>query len=112
MKKATIFAEGVLRAEVIAADSFFLRLRGLIGRNVEEVTGLLLTPCSQIHTFFMGSAIDVVYLDRDNRVLRVDEAVKPGKCCRPQRGGCSVLELAPGLAKEFGIAEGKSISIR
>lgn len=112
MKKATLYVNGIMRADVCAADSFFLRLRGLIGRNIDTVVGLLLQPCAEIHTMFMRDAIDVVYLDRENNVLRIDRAVRPWRFCRRQARAFSVLELAAGKAEEFGIKEGCAVSFR
>lgn len=112
MKKATLFVNGIMRADVCAADTFMLRLRGLIGRNVDAVVGLLLQPCAEIHTMFMSAPIDVIYLDKNNTVLRLDRAVKPWRFCRRQARAFSVLELSAGKATEFGIEKGCELSFR
>ncbi len=46
------------------ADRFFSRLRGFMGRSLCAGDAMLLTPCCQIHCFFMKSPVDVVYLSR------------------------------------------------
>ena len=112
MKKATLYVNGIMRADVCAADSFFLRLRGLIGRNIDKTVGLLLQPCAEIHTMFMSAAIDVIYLDKDNTVLRLDKAVEPWHFCKRQPKAYSVLELSAGRAEEFGIDKGCELSFR
>ena len=86
MKTVKIVKDGTQIATVWHAKGYFARLRGLLGRTLQEDGGLLLTPCSAIHTIGMRYAIDAIYLDRQGRVLRIDEAVKPGAVCPPQRG--------------------------
>jgi uncharacterized protein len=45
------------------ANSFFHRLRGLIGtRSLKEGEGLLITDCNNIHTWWMSIAIDVIFM--------------------------------------------------
>jgi uncharacterized membrane protein (UPF0127 family) len=47
------------------------RALGLMGRRGwQGADGLLLQSCNSIHTFFMRMPIDVLFLDRDDRVLR------------------------------------------
>ena len=87
------------------ADSFFLRLRGLIGRDPKSFGPLLIMPCSDIHTFFMSDAIDVVYLDKSNRVLKVARNLMPGKVFAPVKHARSVLELPAGYADKWNIQE-------
>ena len=77
---------------VRVASNYFLRLRGLIGQtNITE--GLLLRPCAQVHTYFMREPIDVIYLDRNGRVLSVEPAMEPGRVGWYIHGATCVLEL-------------------
>jgi uncharacterized protein len=74
------------------------RLRGLLGRKPLEpaaAEGLLLEPCSSVHTFCMGYPLDLIFLDRNNRVLEVCEKVSPWSM-RGARGAAKTLELAGG----------------
>ena len=71
MKKAYIKRNEASGFDVSVADWFFLRLRGLIGRNPEEFGPLLIIPCSDIHTFFMSAAIDVIYVNKTAQYLRL-----------------------------------------
>ena len=67
------------------ADNFFTRLRGLMGvRDLPQGDGLLITPANQIHTHFMAIPIDVVYLDKEDRVMDFDE-----RCARSALGACA-----------------------
>ncbi len=54
------------------ATRFTARARGLLGGPPLELDeALLIAPCSSIHTFGMRYPIDVVFLDRNARVVRV-----------------------------------------
>jgi uncharacterized membrane protein (UPF0127 family) len=54
------------------------RRKGLLGRNrFEPGSALALVPCTAIHTLFMRFAIDVVFLDREGRALRICRRLKP-----------------------------------
>ena len=70
------------------------RLLGLIGRrSLPAGVALEIPRCRSVHTFGMRFALDLVWLDADRRVVRVDRAVPPCRVrsCRRAR---SVLELA------------------
>ncbi|HLO94144.1 MAG TPA: DUF192 domain-containing protein, partial [Burkholderiaceae bacterium] len=57
---------------LIPARSFWQRLGGLLVRpRLGAGEGLLLKPCNSVHTCFMRYAIDVIYLDREGRVLKL-----------------------------------------
>ncbi len=59
-------------------DTFFGRLVGLLATpNLAPGEGIILKPCTQIHTFFMRYAIDVIFINRDGRALAVHENLKP-----------------------------------
>lgn len=82
------------------------RLRGLLGRPAlapDEV--FVITPCSSIHTVGMRFAIDVVFVGRSGRILRIDRDVRPGRIrmCVAAR---SVLEMAAGSADRWGLVVG------
>ena len=81
---------------VFVCSSSVQRLRGLLGREELLVDNIFwLYPCSSIHTCFMKSAIDVVYLDELHRVIKLVSSLLPwgfSNC----RSAFSVLELAEG----------------
>ena len=109
MRRVTLYCEDEMLTDIAVADSYFLRLRGLIGRDPKQLGGLLLKPCNQIHTCFMSEPIDVLYLDRDNRVLSMEDTVPAGRFCRRVRGAVSVLELPAGFARARGVHPGSAL---
>jgi uncharacterized membrane protein (UPF0127 family) len=60
------------------ADNFWLRLRGLLGTSaLLEGEGLVLVGEKSIHTLFMQYPIDVVYVNKQYQVIRVDANMVP-----------------------------------
>jgi uncharacterized membrane protein (UPF0127 family) len=101
-----------LATAVVVADRPWLRLRGLIGRPpLAAGAGLLLVPCSGIHTFFMGSAIDVVFLDAAHQVVAALGPVVPWRMTRIYPAAASALELPPGTVARTGTTVGDRIEI-
>lgn len=73
------------------------RTRGLLGRDdLPEGEALWLEPCSQVHTFFMAFPIDVLFLDREGRALRVVRDMKPWRISPWVWWAAGALELAAG----------------
>ena len=67
LSKNTVLAEN---AE--PADNFFRRLIGLMGSPcLKAGEGLILKPCNSIHTFFMRFPIDVAFIDRENKIVKI-----------------------------------------
>ena len=85
----------VLAERARVADTFTARAVGLLGQK-NAGGGLILEPCSSIHTWFMGFAIDVCFLDAENVVLAVYARLRPWRMTRIVRGARRVLELDAG----------------
>jgi uncharacterized membrane protein (UPF0127 family) len=81
------------------ADSYFPRLRGLMGAApLAPGEGLLIVPCNSVHTQFMRFPIDVLYVSRDLQVVHVDAAMPPWRFGRIHRPAHFVVELPAGTA--------------
>jgi uncharacterized protein len=88
------------------ARRFLSRALGLlVGPALGATEALLIAPCSSIHTVGMAYPIDVVFLDRDARVLRVCAAVRAGRM-RFRFRAHAVLELASGAAQRQRLTPG------
>jgi uncharacterized membrane protein (UPF0127 family) len=61
--------------------------------------GLLIDPCSSIHTMWMRFPIDVLYVDGDGRVVRADSGMRPWRIGPVFTGGRYVVELPPGTIR-------------
>jgi hypothetical protein len=65
--------------------------------QLEPGDGMLIDPCSSIHTFFMRFPIDVIFLNRARRVVGLRAAMPPGKPYAGAWGARSVIELPAGI---------------
>ena len=64
--------------KVKIANKFIDKLIGLMfKKNINY--GLLIENCKSIHTFFMLENIDVILLDKNYEILKIDKNVKPNK---------------------------------
>jgi uncharacterized membrane protein (UPF0127 family) len=91
-----------LRVDIHRADSWLARLRGLIGTaSWPRNRALHIRPCNAVHTCFMRYAIDVVFVDRRGRIVKVVAALKPWRAAAAWRAA-GVLELAAGEAERVG----------
>lgn len=86
------------------------RLRGLLGRSgLAPALGLWISPCNSVHCCFMGFAIDVLYLDAEQRILQIRHDLRPWRfsaCWRAR----SVIELAAGECRRLHIEPGDSLT--
>lgn len=96
-----------LIAEVSVADNFFKRLKGLLGRAaLRPQEGLLIPKCQGIHMFGMKFSIDAIYLDKEKKVLRICENLKPNRIGPTDFKAHYVLEVVAGSAKRTGLKVG------
>lgn len=102
--RGTMLAE---RAE-IAATSARRNIGLLRHKNLPDGEGLWIVPCEGVHTFFMKFPIDVVYLDRKRRVVKVRPNLAPWRIslCLSAH---SVLELPAGKAAAAGTRRGDQL---
>jgi uncharacterized protein len=111
--QALVRSDGTVVCEkCLVADSPFTRMRGLLGRaDLPPEEGVLLRPAASVHTFFMRFPIDVVFLDRDLRVLGVADRLRPWRAAG-RRGAKAVVELASGEAAKRGVKEGDVLELQ
>ena len=89
----------VLASRVVLATTMAARRTGLLGRSsLAADEGMLLIPCSAVHTIGMKFAIDVVFLDKQCSVVEVRPDIAPGALLVSCRKARSTLELAAGVA--------------
>lgn len=106
----------VLCQRLTAARSLFERSRGLLGRRLDSGAGLLFetwafAPFMWMHMFFMRFPIDIVFLDRRGRVIRINRNLKPWRLSSLVFGARRALELEAGAAARGQTAEGDLIRL-
>jgi len=100
----------LLASEIVKACSFFQRLKGLLGTPVlSDNQGLWIEPCNSIHTVFMQYPIDVVFLDKHNKVTAVHHRIPTNRFRLSPLGTLYTLELASGFARKANIRVGDNL---
>jgi uncharacterized membrane protein (UPF0127 family) len=101
-----------LAETVVLANTFFTRLRGLMfRRRLAPDEALWLRPCNGVHTFWMFFAIDVIFLDRDLRIVKLVENLRPFRVTRPHLAARSVVELPARTISRAGLQVGDQLRI-
>jgi uncharacterized membrane protein (UPF0127 family) len=94
MRQTTLVGPDGVAWTVDVPESWRERMRGLIGaRALGPHHAMLLERCRSVHTFGMRFPIDVVFLDRDHRVVDVCR-VNPGRMTLSRLRARHVLECA------------------
>lgn len=96
---------------VTVADSRRLRTFGWIGRRIALNASMHLIPCNCIHTFGMIEAIDVIFLNEDNKVIFIISNLKPWNITPRVTNAHSVLEMKSGAVEKLSIQLGYTVSI-
>jgi hypothetical protein len=83
-------------------DTFLGRLIGLLGKKgLNKGQGIILKPCSQVHTCFMAFAIDVVFISKDFKVLKIIKDMRAWKFSPIVLKSMYTLEVASGEIKDL-----------
>ena len=95
------------RADI--ADTSAKRRTGLLKHTkLDPGEGLWIAPCEAIHTFAMKFTIDVVFLNRKRKILKI----RPNMVCRRIAMSLlahSVLELPAGTLEATGTCKGDQL---
>ena len=93
------------------ASSHSARFFGLMGRRgVEDGSGLLLVKSASIHSFFMRFRFDAIFINRENRVIKVVPAMRQWRVAFGGRGAKDVIELPAGVAERTGTQAGDTLA--
>jgi uncharacterized membrane protein (UPF0127 family) len=102
--------EGKVLATLEVADSARARSRGLLGRDGID-GAILLRPARSVHTFRMRFPIDVAFLDKNHRVVRI-RTLPPGRVTLPVWSARAVIETEAGALARWGVTVGAELDIR
>jgi uncharacterized membrane protein (UPF0127 family) len=95
------------------AQTWKQRLVGLLAhKELRQGQGMWLSPCKSVHTIGMRFPIDVIFLDKNNRIKKLDQAVKPYRICLAKKGAYSVLEVPAGTISKTELKRGDKLVIK
>ena len=94
------------------AEGFVDRVFGFLNRkHIDREEALWLPQCASIHTVGMREPIDVLFLDREDRVVRVLCNVPSNRLAVFCHGANSVIELAAGALQRSDVLIGDRFSL-
>ena len=95
------------------ADSWWTRLRGMMGRpEPAEDEGLLLDPCRAVHMYWMNYPLDVAFLDAEGQVVAVYHELAPSQRSKRHGAANRALELRAGRLAATQTEVGDRIELR
>ncbi len=101
--------DNCLFEKVLRTTRFLERLCGLLfSPPLKQKEGLLIEPCSSVHTIFMRYPIDIVFIDKDWRVVKTIKSLKPWRMAA-SRKSYRVLELANDSLAQIDIPSGQQL---
>jgi uncharacterized protein len=106
----------VLCARLENAGGVAGQSKGLLGRDgLEPGAGMLFensrfTPMMWMHMFFMRFAIDIVFLGRGDKVIRINRQLRPWRVSAMVFGARRALELEAGAAEKSSTQVGDQIT--
>lgn len=98
----------IIADRIKRADTFQKRLVGLLGKkNLKPGEGLLLEPCRIIHTFFLKFPLSVLFLSKQNKIVKVIPFLAPNRISTFVPKSAKVIELKanPEIMKELEIGD-------
>ena len=101
----------VVASRVELAVTRRARRVGLLGRDrFDADAALVLAPCLAIHTAFMRFPIDVIFVDRRGRAVRVVQDLRPWRVAVAPRAHAAI-ELAAGTLRRHEVRVGDRLEV-
>lgn len=111
MKRAHLSVAGRATGIVVSiTETRRERLRGLLGCDTLAAgEALLLQRCGSVHTFGMRFAIDILFVDRQQRIVAIHHDV-PRRRLRAHLRAVQTLEMPAGAARRHRFACGDQLA--
>jgi uncharacterized protein len=102
--------ERLVASNALVARGLPQRMRGLIGRTHLPVGhGLVISPCSAIHTVMMRFTIDAIFFDSKMRAVAGVHGLKPNRFSKWYPRARGVIELPAGTLSESPVEPGDEL---
>lgn len=94
------------------ANTLFERLRGLMfRRELIGMDSLLLEPCNSVHNCFVYFSLDIIFIDKENKVVKIVRDFKPWRFSWIYFSARKVLEMPAGALLD-NIEVGDELEVR
>ena len=98
-----------MATQILTAFDSASRRKGLLGRDsLDPGSALVIAPCNSIHTWFMRFAIDVAFVTKDGRILKIRSGLGPWRLSMAARA-FAVIELPAGSLASSDTVEGDRV---
>jgi uncharacterized membrane protein (UPF0127 family) len=99
----------VVSHKMVTATNIFSRMLGLMfSAELPNCDGFLISPCNSIHTFFMRYPLDVLFLDKNFKIVKVIYGLSPWRMTWIYFKSSHVLEMKAGTMKK-GLNAGETL---
>lgn len=97
----------VLADQCVLADTFFTRLKGLLGKkSLSAGEALILIPCDMVHTLGMKFSIDAIFVNTQGVIIKIEDNLHPNRIAARVRNADYVIEMAAGKSSELNLVPG------
>lgn len=104
---------GLEVGKIRLAKTVWTRFKGLLFSDPsKDPLGVWLLPCHSIHMVGMRFALDIIFLNKELKVMKICREVKPMTPVLICRGANSVLEFFPGHWHPETVKEGDILEHR
>tara|TARA_B100000927_G_C16418690_1_gene450412 strand:- start:20 stop:355 length:336 start_codon:yes stop_codon:yes gene_type:complete len=98
--------EKLISKNVSVADTMIKRMVGLLQKeSLLDGESLLIEPCNSIHTFFMRFNIDVIFLDKNFRIIKIFRDMPPWRMTMPALRAKKVIEANANAFKDLNVGD-------
>ena len=100
----------ILAKDPLIANTLYSRAKGLLGkRDFRNPEAMVIKSCNAIHTFFMNFAIDILFVDKNNKIVGVEPNIKPWRLSHVYWLSRFVIELPVGTIEETKTSKGDEL---
>lgn len=111
MKIKITYKNKILSNNIEVAESFSSRLIGLMFKEkFENADGLMIDPCRSIHTCFMKYPLDIVFLSKEDKVVKIVRCLQPWRMTWIYYRAKKTLEMPAGKLP-LDLFEGDSLEV-
>ena len=101
----------VIAHQVDYANDLMSRMKGLMFMDdMIGMDGLIIESCNSIHNCFVRFSLDVVFLDKNNKIVKIVRNFKPWRFSKIYFKAKRVLELKEGTLPED-VLEGDEVEV-
>jgi len=101
-----------LADNVILTQTTLARLRGLLFRKeFRKGEALIIKPCNSIHMFFMSFPIDVIFVDSNDRIVKIHKGIKPFRATPVYFKSKFAIELPAGTLEGTNTTESDTLTV-